>query len=535
MNIKDLFLRWKISASVIVIVAVGIILTILLNTDKSRRILLNEVEWTTLPAYRDTVLNALTTMMMTGSIKESKRPFVEQMKHIADLRIIRAERLDKVYGKGGPDDYANDDIEKEVIQTGAERVVIQGEYVRGVYPYIAKSDFMGKNCLRCHAVSEGTILGAISIKIPLAALFAKIRSLRNLYFGFGLMVLLSVAIATILVEEALNTREQKYRELFDSTLDGIFQVNAGGIFTRMNKAGAKIFGHETPDEMIGRPALDYWREPRDRAAYREELSRKKIVSAYPMKAMTKNGEPIELESSSRVLEDIHGAFLGIEGILRDVTERKRTEEALQKSERFLRETQLVAGLGTYNVDLTTGQWLSSDILDDIFGIDKKFDRSVAAWASLIHPDDRQMIMNYFTYDVVGLHHRFDREYRIIRNEDGTVRWVHGLGRLEFNADDKPVRMIGTIQDITQRKTVDSELSDARSKIKILSGMLPICSSCKKIRDDQGYWSQLETYVSDHSEAAFSHGICPECALKLYPEYYDKLFPNGQDNNSKSSS
>jgi len=64
-----------------------------------------------------------------------------------------------------------------------------------------------------------------------------------------------------------------------------------------------------------------------------------------------------------------------------------------------------------------------------------------------------------------------------------------------------------------------ELKDALSKVKTLSGLLPICASCKKIRDDRGYWNQIESYIRDHSEAEFSHSICPECAKKLYPEIY----------------
>ncbi len=65
-----------------------------------------------------------------------------------------------------------------------------------------------------------------------------------------------------------------------------------------------------------------------------------------------------------------------------------------------------------------------------------------------------------------------------------------------------------------------ELRDALSRIKKLSGLLPICASCKKIRDDEGYWNQIELYIRDHSEAEFSHGICPVCAKKLYPEIYN---------------
>ena len=66
-----------------------------------------------------------------------------------------------------------------------------------------------------------------------------------------------------------------------------------------------------------------------------------------------------------------------------------------------------------------------------------------------------------------------------------------------------------------------ELEEATHKIKVLSGFLPICASCKNIRDDKGYWSQIESYIENHSEAEFSHSICPECSKKLYPEFCDE--------------
>ncbi|MDA3831916.1 MAG: hypothetical protein PF495_00815, partial [Spirochaetales bacterium] len=69
-----------------------------------------------------------------------------------------------------------------------------------------------------------------------------------------------------------------------------------------------------------------------------------------------------------------------------------------------------------------------------------------------------------------------------------------------------------------RDVLISNLQDALAKVKTLSGFLPICANCKKIRDDNGYWNQIEAYIRDHSEAEFSHGICPDCEKKLYPDY-----------------
>jgi two-component system, response regulator PdtaR len=81
------------------------------------------------------------------------------------------------------------------------------------------------------------------------------------------------------------------------------------------------------------------------------------------------------------------------------------------------------------------------------------------------------------------------------------------------------------QRYEERDKLVHELQDALAKVKMLSGLLPICASCKKIRDDQGYWKQIEVYIRDHSEAEFTHGLCPDCARKHYPEYFPDLDPD----------
>ena len=76
-----------------------------------------------------------------------------------------------------------------------------------------------------------------------------------------------------------------------------------------------------------------------------------------------------------------------------------------------------------------------------------------------------------------------------------------------------------LEQLVEERT--AEVQGALAKVRILSGLLPICASCKNIRDDNGYWNQIEEYIRDHSEAQFSHSICPVCAKKLYPDLYRK--------------
>lgn len=145
-----------------------------------------------------------------------------------------------------------------------------------------------------------------------------------------------------------------------------------------------------------------------------------------------------------------------------------------------------------------------------------------------HPDDLELASNHLKSERHGGEAQ-SVEFRII-TRSGEKRWIGHVCQPVYSLDGTFIGRRGTNRDITKRKDAEEErnrliqkLQEALAKVKTLSGLLPICSSCKKIRDDKGYWNQIEAYIRDHSEAEFSHGICPECARKLYPDWniYDK--------------
>jgi PAS domain S-box-containing protein len=116
----------------------------------------------------------------------------------------------------------------------------------------------------------------------------------------------------------------------------------------------------------------------------------------------------------------------------------------------------VARIGSYSLDISSGRWVSSKRLDAIYGIDAGFDRSVEGWTSLIHPADREAMVAYFADEVLGRAQPFDREYRIVRADTGEERWVYGRGALELDASGRPLRMLGTIADITEQVATERE-------------------------------------------------------------------------------
>lgn len=271
------------------------------------------------------------------------------------------------------------------------------------------------------------------------------------------------------LERAAHNREARYEALIQHAADGVFVFNMDARFVEVNQRACDNLGY-TLDELLHMGIADV--TPGFDLAQRRPIWEKlEIGKPYTLLSThrRKDGSlfPVEL----RIVPIEVDGERAMMTLAQDITERVKTEEQLREAAELLRDSQVIAGLGSYVLDIPGGVWTSSEVLNGIFGIDSAYVRSVEGWVALIHPDDQQMMADYFSNEVLGQRKHFDKEYRIVRHSDGAVRWVHGIGKLQFELDGTPVKMYGTIQDITQRRREEEELRIAAVAFSSQNGMI----------------------------------------------------------------
>jgi len=233
--------------------------------------------------------------------------------------------------------------------------------------------------------------------LPMGVYFSVLGALFGAVYAFHFGGVIIGVFNRMLTEKALRATEEKYHAFFLGSRDAMLISTLEGNIVDVNPSFLELFGY-TREEVAGLNAKSLYPNPDDRLNFRKRVEEGGSVKDFEVKLRKKDGTLIDAVTSATVRRSKKGRIEGLQGILHDVTEKKRTQ--------------------------------------------------------------------------------------------------------------------------AEKEKLISDLQEALAKVKTLSGMLPICAHCKKIRDDKGYWKQIEAYVSEHSMAEFSHGICPECLKQFYPAYYE---------------
>jgi PAS domain S-box-containing protein len=255
-----------------------------------------------------------------------------------------------------------------------------------------------------------------------------------------------------------------YRTIFDVAGEAIVICSEAGVAIDCNQAATQLLNC-TRDRLIGSRPIDWSPELQPNGRSSSEMANEFFARAktngvvnFEWEHLRSNGRPLPVDVTLR-LEKINDRNIFVV-ISRDISKYKESEAQLLASKESLKEAQKIANVGYYVYDRVSDKWTSSDVLDEIFGIDSSYPRDFENWIKLVVPESREQMRTYFS-SLVNERNSFDCEYRVARPSDGEVRWVHGMGNLRFDSTGEPLSMIGTIQDITKRKNEEEKLQLAR--------------------------------------------------------------------------
>ncbi len=257
----------------------------------------------------------------------------------------------------------------------------------------------------------------------------------------------------------INEKTISVDDFFDISIDMLCISDNSGKIIRVSNSWEKTLGY-TRDELEEHQFLEFVHPDDIVSTIKKmgELKQNIDVKYFVNRYRCKNGEYKSIEWNTRMI--------GNEGfsVARDVTVKIDLENKAKELNWFLEQAQIVANLGFYNFNIIENKWASTVTLDELFGIDTDYQRNLEGWLAIVDPDYQKIMIDYFTKDVLEKHMPFDKEYMIRKVNSGERRWVHGKGTVFYSNDSNPINMIGTIQDIHERKLFDDYRSNLESSL-----------------------------------------------------------------------
>lgn len=314
-----------------------------------------------------------------------------------------------------------------------------------------------------------------------------------------------------------------YETILNSMSEAVYVIDREMRIQYVNPAAEKLTGYSR-DDSIGHYCHQIFCEEssrcKDLCPPRQAMEKTSSTLHREAETKTKNGNVRQTQISISPLcnEDVcNGAVI----VVQDITELKKADEKIHRQNNFL--TAVIDALphpftvidaDTHILKLANNVAYHGKLPEQMTCHGLSHQTSLPC-SSSDHPCPLERVKST-GLPVLLEHKHYDA--------NGRLRDVEVHGFPIFDDQGKVVQMIEYSIDISERNRVAREretlivdLRKALQKLKTLSGLLPICASCKKIRDDSGYWNNLELFIIEHSNAEFTHGLCPECAQRLYPK------------------
>ena len=263
------------------------------------------------------------------------------------------------------------------------------------------------------------------------------------------------------VEEALQRSEAKFRAIFENSQVGIYRTRlSDGLILDANQCYANLFGFDSPDELIGiRYATEFYANPDERKRVVELLKRYGELQNFEIQRIKRDGTSF-WGLYSYYLDATDGY---IEGVVADISDRKRAEAALRQSEEQLRLATESANVGLWYWDIQQNKLFWTEQCKALFGVPADIEVSYDTYLNALHPDDHkrthEAVTQCFDHGVPK-----DIEYRICL-PDGTIRWIASKGNCTYDDTGQPLHMMGVALDITERKRAEEVLRQSKAQFR----------------------------------------------------------------------
>ncbi len=358
-------------------------------------------------------------------------------------------------------------------------------------------------------------------------------------FLLGLANNVSQVIQSETAVEKVRDSEKKFRFLAENMDDIVWTLDMDLKTSYVSPSIEKILGF-TPaqrkeqqiDEMLTPDSFQ-----RSMVSFEQELKQEQEPGTDPDRSIVieteyihVKGHTVWMENSLKAIRDERGNMVGIYGCSRSIDGRKRAEQALADSEELFRSTFNAMNEGLIVTDAELNPIYVNPKMLELTGYTKTDLEFVNTGQFFTKASWDALMKSYHANFASGK--PTSMEVQIV-NKDGSVMDFLFSGNFVLK-DGKVHKAVAIFTDINEIKASEAErekmileLEEALDSVKTLSGLLPICAHCKKIRDDSGYWKKIETYIEENSEASFSHSICMDCAELLYKntKWYQKRNKN----------
>lgn len=266
-------------------------------------------------------------------------------------------------------------------------------------------------------------------------------------------------------------KTKRYEELFNTLYEAVLKADRNGIITEANQTAAQLCGYETPENLIGKPMSVLYPNPEIRDGILEKLNREGgAFHNCELLLKRKDGSNVAVFCNIRMLYNRKGEFVGTLGALRDISEWKKAEEKLLKSKTILQEAEKLSNIGSFEWNIPGKTITVSEGWQRIHGT-KKSVLEIEKLMKIAYPGDVAKINQTFD-DALSNKTPYHIEHRIIRQNDNETRLIKARGKAIFDEKGKPLKIYGSVEDITDRKQAEQALKESEKKYKALFSTSP---------------------------------------------------------------